>query len=229
MFVFMYGGAEIKTNIHNHNMLPSKPFWGWVYSGVLFLKEFFCSMFTTLITRAKTLNKGVKQGTYSFPVASKEGARLAGMSSRLRNRLHATSTLKGGSEAIARGIAIGLFIGLTPTVGFQTALMITVCVLLAGNFPVAFATSFISNPFTVAPLYWGFHELGEAAFAVLPVIFTHNDGGILWGVVDQIVFTGVGSLLIATPVSVGAYLLTRLVLTTISFRHNRHRHTHRAE
>lgn len=139
----------------------------------------------------------------------------------LHDLLNATGSLKSGSEAIARGVAIGLFIGLTPTVGFQTILMITACILFSGNFPVAFTTSFVSNPLTVAPFYWGFHELGEAVFTVFPLLLTPDNGGIIRGVVDEILFTGLGSLLIATPVSVGAYMLTRIVLTKISLRRNR--------
>lgn len=148
---------------------------------------------------------------------------------RLREHLQATGSLKGGAEAIARGAAIGLFIGLTPTVGFQTVLMIIACILLSGNFPVAFAISFISNPFTLAPFYWGFHKLGEATFAVMPVFSSHNDGGILWGVVDEILFTALGSMLIATPVSACAYLLTRHILISVSLRRNRCRKAPRAD
>jgi uncharacterized protein len=148
---------------------------------------------------------------------------------RLRDRLQDSGSLKGGSEAIARGIAIGLFIGLTPTVGFQTILMITACILFAGNFPVAFATSFISNPFTMAPIYWGFHELGEAVFLVIPVLSGYNDGRILGGMFDEILFTGLGSLLIATPVSIGSYLITHLVLINYSSHRNHRRQAHRSD
>jgi uncharacterized protein len=148
---------------------------------------------------------------------------------KLRDLLNATGSLKGDPESISRGIGIGLFIGLTPTVGFQTAMMITICILLAGNFPVAFATSFVSNPFTMAPIYWGFHELGEAVFKVFPFLSSHDHGGILWSMVNDIIFTGLGSLLIATPVSVCAYLFTRSVLNTIVIRRNHRRNAHRAE
>jgi uncharacterized protein len=147
---------------------------------------------------------------------------------RLRNRLQDSGSLKGGSETIARGIAIGLFIGLTPTVGFQTILMITACILFAGNFPAAFATSFISNPFTMAPIYWSFHELGEAVFSVIPLLSGYNDGRI-FGMFDEILFTGIGSLLIATPVSIGSYLIMHFFLINNSSPRNHRRQAHRSD
>jgi uncharacterized protein len=148
---------------------------------------------------------------------------------RLRDRLQDSGSLKGGSEAIARGIAIGLFIGLTPTVGFQTILMLTACILFAGNFPAAFATSFISNPFTMAPIYWGYHELGEAVFLVIPMLSDYNDGRILGGMFDGILFTGLGSLLIAIPVSIGSYLIMHFILINNSSHRNRRRQAHRSD
>jgi len=146
---------------------------------------------------------------------------------RLRDALHATGSLKGGQEAVARGIAIGLFIGLTPTVGIQTALMITACMLLAGNFPAAFAVSFVSNPLTMAPLYWAFHELGETVFTALPLLLTGPEGWHPQGLEDEIAFTILGSLLVATPASIGGYLLTHRISAILATRRLRRRQAQR--
>jgi uncharacterized protein len=135
---------------------------------------------------------------------------------RLRDGLQATGALTGGPETIARGVAIGLFIGLTPTVGIQTALMIAVCVLLSGNFPAAFASSFVANPVTIAPLYWGYHEIGEKMVEFLPETAGMPEAarlGGIGGIGGEILYTGLGSLLIAVPVAATAYLLTHLILT----------------
>ncbi len=128
---------------------------------------------------------------------------------RLHRVLHGRGVIRGGPESIARGMAIGLFIGLTPTMGFQTVLLLLACLLLAGNFPTAFVASFVTNPFTVAPLYWAYHELGERAFATLPVLSNDPDVWYLQGIGADIVFMLTGSLLIATPAAVAGYLLSR--------------------
>lgn len=131
--------------------------------------------------------------------------------------LELTGCLRKGPEAVARGILVGLFIGLTPTVGAQTLLMVLGCLLLRANFPSAFAVSWVSNPFTVAPLYWLFHGLGEALFEQLPLF--SSDLWIVQGIGDDIVFAGMGSLVIATPVALFGYALTkRLSLSVLARR-----------
>ncbi len=133
--------------------------------------------------------------------------------------------MKSGPEAMARGVAIGLFIGLTPTVGFQTVLMIILCIALAGNFPTAFVASFVSNPLTTAPLYWGYHSLGEAVFRYMPLLTHDPDAWYLQGIGDEITFTLLGSLLIATPTAMAGYWTSH----QLSAAWQRHRDRRRAE
>lgn len=140
---------------------------------------------------------------------------------RTRLALEATGCLRKGPEAVARGIFIGLFVGLTPTVGGQTLLMILGCVLLRGNFPSAFAVSWVSNPLTMAPLYWGFHGLGEAMFASLP--FFNSDAWYLRGIGQEILFAGAGSLLIALPVALAGYATSLRISAMIRARRARPR------
>jgi uncharacterized protein (DUF2062 family) len=60
-------------------------------------------------------------------------------------------------EHIARGVAIGSFIAVTPTVGFQIYLALLLATLARGNRVAAIAMTFILNPFIVIPpSYWYF-------------------------------------------------------------------------
>jgi len=140
---------------------------------------------------------------------------------RLRERTHAwlaahppvegflerTGCLHVNRHALARGVAVGLFVGLTPTVGFQTIFMVIGCVILRGNFPAAFLVSWVSNPITMAPLYLGFNILGEAIFghAVRTAV---QLSGLLGEATLQTIFLGLGSLLIAVPSALAGYLLS---------------------
>lgn len=106
---------------------------------------------------------------------------------------------------LARGVAIGLFVALTPTVGLQTLLMLAFCLLLRGNFPLAFAVSWISNPITLAPLYLGYYLLGERVLAPLvdplsPLWEAGSASAVLEGL-----YLLVGSLLIAAPIAAAGY------------------------
>ena len=57
-------------------------------------------------------------------------------------------------EAIALGAAVGMFIGMTPTVGIQMVLMVIVGTVIRANRLAGVAMVYVSNPFTVLPIYW---------------------------------------------------------------------------
>jgi len=129
--------------------------------------------------------------------------------------------LNTGGEALARGAGIGAFIGLTPTVGFQTVLMIAGCMLLRGNFPAAFAVSWVSNPVTMAPLYWLFYELGAALYGAAGLRWLDGGAEGLSGPTDEMLTAGVGSLLLAFPVAALVYFLMRAGAGYVASRRRR--------
>lgn len=112
---------------------------------------------------------------------------------------------------MARGVAVGLFVALTPTLGVQTLLMLALCVLFRANFAVAFAVSWISNPFTLGPLYLGYYFLGELALS--PLILSLSS---LWNtdfagtLLDALYFVS-GSLMVALPAAAAGYGLSYLL------------------
>ena len=62
-------------------------------------------------------------------------------------------------RSVAGGVAIGLFCGLIPG-PFQMIGAILFAVLCRVNLPVALATTFYTNPLTIAPLYFLAYQLG---------------------------------------------------------------------
>lgn len=135
-----------------------------------------------------------------------QGYRWLGRHPFVARALDYAGCLGVDDHVIARGVAVGLFVGLTPTVGVQTLLMIAGCVLLRGNFPAAFLVSWVSNPLTMAPLYFAFNALGRVAFepVVRPSIkLTGIEGAALL----EAVLTLLGSLLLAAPISLLGYVV----------------------
>jgi|GEM_PF-600258 len=66
--------------------------------------------------------------------------------------------LKGHPDAIARGLAAGVFAGCFPIFGFQMLIGGTLAALLRGNIPLALAGTWISNPATYIPIFvFNFH------------------------------------------------------------------------
>lgn len=109
-------------------------------------------------------------------------------------------------RTLARGLAVGLFVGLTPTVGIQTALILAGSLAFRANFVAAFLVSNVSNPLTVAPFYFGFNQLGEWWITRLPIspasVVDLGDE-----IAHETLAMLIGSLTIAIPMAAFGYFL----------------------
>lgn len=144
---------------------------------------------------------------------------------RVAHGLERTGCLGMNRRVLARGVAVGLFVALTPTFGFQTALMLAACVAARASFPAAFIVSWVSNPLTVAPLYFAFNAVGDAVFGG-PVRAALDPGGLLGEATQETIFIGLGSLLIAIPAAIAGYGLFLWVWRLLAWRRWRARHPH---
>lgn len=126
---------------------------------------------------------------------------------RVDRFLERTGCLKVDQYALARGVALGLFIGLTPTVGIQIILLIFGSMIVRANFPAALVVSFVNNPFTMAPLYYGFNQLGEEILERLPFVSAEwmERRGVI---AEETLEMAVGSLAIAGPAAALGYFLS---------------------
>ncbi|MGB7086695.1 MAG: DUF2062 domain-containing protein [Phormidesmis sp.] len=61
--------------------------------------------------------------------------------------------LQSSPRAIARGVAVGVFAGSFPLLGFQSLIGIMLAALVGGNKVMAVASTWISNPLTYFPLF----------------------------------------------------------------------------
>jgi len=64
-------------------------------------------------------------------------------------------------HSVARGIAIGLVIAFTPTVGIQMFLVVVIHTLCRANRLAGIAMVWISNPVTLVPIYWADYQVGR--------------------------------------------------------------------
>lgn len=70
--------------------------------------------------------------------------------------------LQGDPHSLALGVAIGLFVGITPTIPLHSALIIILAWILRGNILAALiAATAISNPLTWLPQYYLCWRLGS--------------------------------------------------------------------
>lgn len=134
--------------------------------------------------------------------------------------------LEDTSKRIAWGVALGTFIGMTPTVGLQMTIAVGVATLLRGNRLAAVAMVWISNPLTVVPIYWVDHIVGATILRtkmlsisdIAKVLdfestglfsvffeFLANLGKLTWNVLPSMFL---GGAVLGVVLAIPAYLLT---------------------
>lgn len=141
-----------------------------------------------------------------------------------RTLLRTILMLDDTPHRIALGTAIGMFIGLTPTVGIQMLLVLlfafTVRRFFTFNQMAAVVTVYVTNPFTLLPIYWFNYEVGTILvpatidYAAFAAIFEYQGFSEWWNTVSHIfVDIGapliVGSLIVAVTTSIPTYPIMR--------------------
>jgi hypothetical protein len=125
----------------------------------------------------------------------------------------------------ARGVAVGLFVGFGIPVGAQCLSMIISRIAMRYNLLAAFAFSFITNPFSFVPMYYGYYYLGslilgrgniltkkEFLKTIKPVMkadhFVETLGAIAYLGQDLLLRWFVAAMVFAIPATIIGYYLT---------------------
>ncbi|MEW4530157.1 MAG: DUF2062 domain-containing protein [Maioricimonas sp. JB045] len=81
-----------------------------------------------------------------------------------RRLLHAVLAVDDSPHSIALGTAIGMAVAMTPTVGIQMIIVLIIafltCRLFSFSRVAALIVVYVSNPFTVIPIYWFNYKVG---------------------------------------------------------------------
>jgi len=132
-------------------------------------------------------------------------------------------SLSGSPQEIARAMALGVFIGATPTIPFHTALVMVSCLALRQNITAAIlGATIVSNPLTIPFLYLSAYELGVFVLGLPANPFAVADYDI-----RAILEIGlhilhpmlVGGVLLAAVFAVPSYFLTRHAVVRMRTRH----------
>ncbi len=138
--------------------------------------------------------------------------------------------LKGSPRSIALGAAIGVFIGLTPTIPLHTIIILTLTLLTRTSFIAGLTTSLlVSNPLTYVPQYYlalalgnlitPFHLNWERVKEVLELIladasFEARVRPLLSIGYEAVVVMLAGGLALAIPFGVLSYYLCHYLVVT---------------
>jgi len=125
--------------------------------------------------------------------------------------------LRGSPEAVAKGMALGVFIGMTPTVGIQIPLALFFAMLLKENQIAAQVGVWVSNPLTTFPIYTFNFHLGKYIIGgndfKLPDFSSFHE--IITLGKDLLLPLAVGSIISAVVASVIAYIITLKIYAAI--------------
>ena len=135
---------------------------------------------------------------------------------------------------IALGVALGIFIAWMPVFGLHILVALGLCIILRANKLAALACVWVSNPFTLVPIYYSDYFIGKAALksfnlggatatdAHVRAMFAQFSPGSFFSNLFQVEFWGnmlklvgeigyelwVGAIIIGSLISIGAYFLT---------------------
>lgn len=136
---------------------------------------------------------------------------------RIRDFAGRVKRLEGNPHDVALGLAIGVFIGITPTIPFHTALAIAFSFFFGASKVAAALGVWISNPVTIPIFYYLSYKIGtllvgmSSPFDIVPrslielvrigadITFAAIVGGVILGIIPGIL----------------TYLLTRRIFSVI--------------
>jgi uncharacterized protein (DUF2062 family) len=94
--------------------------------------------------------------------SSKDGIKNQQLSwkQRLKALYVKVKSLQGDPHYVAMGMAVGVFVAVTPTIPFHTAIAVAMAFALKASKPAAIIGVWFSNPITIPPFYYGSYKLG---------------------------------------------------------------------
>jgi uncharacterized protein (DUF2062 family) len=152
----------------------------------------------------------------------------------LNNKLKSFLKINDSSHSIALGIALGLFIGMTPTVGFQMLIAGIVATLFNANRIAAIAMVYITNPFSIIPIYSFNYYIGKIVLGLNKTPYYKifiKDFAQAQGVIEKaeiLLKQGwkiqaplwIGSIIMGILVSLPAYILVKKIIVHHREKHN---------
>jgi len=127
--------------------------------------------------------------------------------------------LRGSAEEVARGMALGVFIGMTPTMGIQMPIALFFAMILRENKIAALLGVWISNPMTVIPIYTFNFKMGKYILGT-PDLKMPNFSSIeeMFQLGHDLLFPlTVGSLVVGVVAAAVAYVATLYLYSAIKY------------
>ncbi|MBU0986592.1 MAG: DUF2062 domain-containing protein [Proteobacteria bacterium] len=137
-----------------------------------------------------------------------------------RELIDRAKRLQGDPHYVAMGMAIGVFVGVTPTIPFHTAIAIALAFALRGSKPAAAIGVWFSNPVTIPIFYLGSFKFGMFLLGKSIPFNTKYESisELLKLGADVTAAMVIGGAILGILPAVAAYFITRKIFTKIRLR-----------
>ncbi len=140
--------------------------------------------------------------------------------------------IQGRPRDIAMGFALGLFVGMTPTMGFQMAIAVFIAAILRWNKFSSVAGVWITNPVTAPFIYGMNYMVGKKMFHI--EVVTPSIGNMsMKSLVDLLCETPdiflamtLGGIVVGIPLAIGGYYLAYAAVKNYQTLKKKHAHHH---
>ena len=145
---------------------------------------------------------------------------------KIRTFLDRVKKLKGDPTYVAKGMAIGVFIGVTPTIPFHTAIAIALAFIFKASKPAAIVGVWFGNPVTIPLFYFGSYKVGALLFRLdisadlkgLPISEILEMGA------EVTIAIMCGGIIIGIPFGIAAFFITRYMFHRLQIRRKAREH-----
>ncbi|MCF8044673.1 MAG: DUF2062 domain-containing protein [Desulfarculaceae bacterium] len=86
------------------------------------------------------------------------------MKKKIKIPVEKLQDLKGDPHSIAMGVAVGVFVSITPTIPLHTVIALAIAYILKASKPAAAIGVWVCNPFTVVFFYFASYKVGVTVF-----------------------------------------------------------------
>jgi len=128
--------------------------------------------------------------------------------------------LNGDPHYVALGMAIGVFISVTPTIPFHTAIALVLAFILRGSKAAAAIGVWFSNPLTIPLFYKGSYEVGMSILGNSAPFSTEYESilELLKLGTDVTIAMITGGIILGILPGIAAYFITRKIFIKLRLR-----------
>jgi uncharacterized protein len=139
---------------------------------------------------------------------------------KIRQLITRFKQLNGDPHYVALGMAIGVFISVTPTIPFHTVIALFLAFILRGSKAAAAIGVWFSNPVTIPLFYKGSYDVGVSILGNSAPFSTEYESilELLKLGADVTIAMITGGIILAIVPAIAAYFITRRIFIKLRLR-----------